>query len=67
MIHTIILLVLVYAAIKAALRAIFKRKPYKIQLVSRYDTFTPAARESGSTNPPDRGIHVTANDGEAAK
>jgi hypothetical protein len=45
-IHTIILLVLVYAAIKAALRAIFKRKPYQIQLVSA----PPAARDSGSTN-----------------
>jgi hypothetical protein len=46
--HTIILIVLIYAAVKA----IFKRKPYQIQLVSRGETFTPAARESGSTNKP---------------
>jgi len=41
MIHTIILITLVYAAI----RAIFKRKPYQIQLVSR----PSAAHDSGST------------------
>ena len=42
MIHTIILITLVYAAI----RAIFKRKPYQIQLVSQ----PSAAHDSGSTN-----------------
>jgi hypothetical protein len=52
MIHTIILIVLIYAAARATLRKLLAPKPYKMQLVSRYDTFTPAARESGSTNTP---------------
>jgi hypothetical protein len=47
--HTIIVIVLTYAA----LRAIFKRRPaaYKMQTISRHESFTPAARDSGSTIP----------------
>jgi hypothetical protein len=45
MIHTVILLVLVYAALKAIFKRLTRPAPYKMQLVSR----TYAAHESGST------------------
>ena len=50
MIHTIVIAVLVYAAVKAALRKLRAPKPYKMQLVSRPEGLRFAARESGSTN-----------------
>jgi hypothetical protein len=50
--HTLIVIVLIYAAVKATLRKLRAPKPYKMQLVSRPEGLRFAARESRSTNSP---------------
>jgi len=50
--HTIILIVLIYAALRATLRKLRAPKPYEMQLVSRPEGLRFAARESRSTNSP---------------
>jgi hypothetical protein len=47
--HTIILIVLIYAALRATLRKLRAPKPYEMQLVSRPEGLRFAARESRST------------------
>jgi hypothetical protein len=50
--HTIILIVLIYAALRATLRKLRAPEPYEMQLVSRPEGLRFAARESRSTNSP---------------